>query len=81
MNNMTILSVSNLSIGYATKKEKIVIAQNLNLNLQSGKLIALIGANGIGKSTLLRTLCGIQKVLLTPFQRVATAKKTTRNIE
>jgi iron complex transport system ATP-binding protein len=58
-----ILSTSNLSIGYAAKKEKIVIASNLNLNLQAGKLISLIGANGIGKSTLLRTLCGIQKPL------------------
>ena len=61
--NINILTTSNLSIGYATKKEKIVIAQNLNLQLQSGKLIALIGANGIGKSTLLRTLTGIQKQL------------------
>lgn len=59
----SILSTSNLSIGYTTKKEKIVIASNLNLNLQAGKLISLIGANGIGKSTLLRTLCGIQKPL------------------
>ncbi|RAR75714.1 ABC transporter ATP-binding protein [Flavobacterium aciduliphilum] len=61
MNNNNILSASNLSIGYATKKEQIVIASNLNLNLQAGKLISLVGANGIGKSTLLRTLCGIQK--------------------
>ena len=58
-----ILSTSNLSIGYATKKEKSYIAQNINLQLQSGKLIALIGSNGIGKSTLLRTLTGIQKPL------------------
>ena len=57
----SILSTSNISIGYTTKKETIVIAENLNLNLQEGKLIALIGANGIGKSTLLRTLTGIQK--------------------
>ena len=63
MSNNNILSTSNLSIGYATKKKPIVIAENLNLNLQAGKLIALIGANGIGKSTLLRTLCGIQKPL------------------
>jgi len=56
-----ILSVSNLSIGYITKKEKNVIASNLNLNLQAGKLISLVGANGIGKSTFLRTLSGIQK--------------------
>jgi iron complex transport system ATP-binding protein len=58
-----ILSTSNLSIGYQSKKEKIVIADNLNLHFETGKLIALIGANGIGKSTLLRTLTGIQKPL------------------
>lgn len=56
-----ILSTINLSIGYTTKKSTIVIAENLNLKLQQGKLIALIGANGIGKSTLLRTITGIQK--------------------
>lgn len=63
MSQNNILTSSNLSIGYTTKKEQIVIAQNLNLNLKSGTLIALIGANGIGKSTLLRTLTGIQKPL------------------
>lgn len=59
--NKNILTTSNLSIGYKTKKETNIIAKNLNLNLQQGKLIALIGGNGIGKSTLLRTLTGIQK--------------------
>ena len=59
----TILSTSNLSIGYKTKRAAVTIAQNLNLNLTSGKLIALIGANGIGKSTLLRTITGIQQPL------------------
>ncbi len=59
--NNTILSTSQLSIGYASKKERVVVAENLNLNLDKGKLIALIGANGVGKSTLLRTLTGIQK--------------------
>lgn len=59
----TILSTSNLIIGYKSKKATITIAQNLNLNLEPGKLIALIGANGIGKSTLLRTITGIQHPL------------------
>ena len=63
MSNRNILSTSNLSIGYVTKKEKVVISSSLNLNLQAGKLVSLVGANGIGKSTLLRTLCGIQKPL------------------
>ena len=59
----TILSTSNLNIGYKSKKGVTTISQNLNLNLSSGKLISLIGANGIGKSTLLRTITGIQKPL------------------
>ncbi len=59
----TILSTSNLSIGYKTKKVAVTIAQDLNLTFDSGKLIALIGANGIGKSTLLRTITGIQSPL------------------
>ena len=61
MKNLYVISTSNLSIGYKTKKETVIIAENLNLNLASGKLITLIGANGIGKSTLLRTITGIQK--------------------
>jgi iron complex transport system ATP-binding protein len=63
-NNNTILSTSNLNIGYKSKKQTITIGQNINLKLKSGKLITLIGANGVGKSTLLRTLTGIQKPLL-----------------
>lgn len=58
-----IVFTNQLSIGYSSKKEVNCIAQNLNLELQTGKLISLIGANGIGKSTLLRTLTGIQKPL------------------
>jgi iron complex transport system ATP-binding protein len=61
--NKIIISTSELTIGYKSKGGKIAIAENLNLNLEAGKLIALIGANGIGKSTLLRTLTGIQKPL------------------
>lgn len=58
-----ILSVENLSIGYQSKKEQSIIVENINLDLHEGKLISLIGANGIGKSTLLRTLSGLQKPL------------------
>lgn len=58
-----ILSAEQLSIGYSNKKESAVIADGINISLSQGKLIALIGANGIGKSTLLRTLTGIQMPL------------------
>ena len=60
----SILSTSNLSIGYQSKKDKNTIAEHLNLSFEQGKLISLVGGNGIGKSTLLRTLTGIQKPLV-----------------
>ncbi|RIA10107.1 iron complex transport system ATP-binding protein [Flavobacteriaceae bacterium MAR_2010_72] len=59
----TILKTNNLSIGYASKKELKVIASNINIALQKGELIGLVGANGIGKSTLLRSLTKVQKPL------------------
>ena len=58
-----ILTSSNLSIGYHAKGKDNIIANQLNVKLDSGKLISLVGANGIGKSTLLRTLTAIQKPL------------------
>ena len=58
-----ILHTENLSIGYSQKKHDHIIASNVNVALGKAKLISLIGANGIGKSTLLRTLTGIQKPL------------------
>jgi iron complex transport system ATP-binding protein len=61
--NNPILTTSNLCIGYSSEKENKTIASNINLTLKRGELIALIGANGIGKSTLLRTLIGIQPPL------------------
>lgn len=63
MENKNNMITSNLSIGYQTKKEKIIIASTINLSLKTGKLITIVGENGIGKSTLLRTLTGIQKPL------------------
>ncbi len=58
-----ILKTSNLSIGYMSKKGPKVIAENINIELTRGELIGLVGANGIGKSTLLRTLTNIQHPL------------------
>ncbi len=66
MNNDTlniILKANQLSIGYKTKNAETMIATNINFELKKGQLIGLVGANGIGKSTLLRTLIKVQPAL------------------
>jgi len=50
-----IISLSQLSVGYTLSHPVI---SDINLELRSGQLACLIGENGIGKSTLLKTLTG-----------------------
>ena len=57
------LNVLDLSIGYKIKKRANVIAKNINFSLHQGELAAIVGVNGIGKSTLLRTLGKVQPKL------------------
>ena len=49
------ITLSHLSVGY---KIGHAVVSDINLTLQSGKLACLIGENGVGKSTLLKTLTG-----------------------
>ena len=62
-NQHIVLKTENLSIGYSNKNAPTVVASNINIELHKGELIGLVGANGIGKSTLLRTLTKVQKPL------------------
>ena len=59
-NQHIILKTKDLAVGYSTKKNKTIIASAINIELKQGELIGLVGANGIGKSTLLRTLAKVQ---------------------
>ncbi|MEZ5422520.1 MAG: ABC-F family ATP-binding cassette domain-containing protein [Pyrinomonadaceae bacterium] len=49
-----VLTTEDLSIGYGKK----VLAENLNISLHRGGALGIIGGNGTGKTTLLKTLIG-----------------------
>ena len=55
MNKQATLSIRDLSIGYKTKGNQKIVAQHLNSVIYNQELTCLLGANGVGKSTLLRT--------------------------
>lgn len=50
-----IISISHLSVGYSPS---LPVISDINIEVKSGQLTCLIGENGIGKSTLLKTLAG-----------------------
>ena len=55
---MTKLSLCNIGLSITNK----VILESINLELNSGELVVLLGANGAGKSSLLRSALGLAQV-------------------
>ncbi len=51
------LSTNNLGIGYGEQ----MIVESLNLHIPKGKVTTMIGPNGCGKSTILKTMARIQR--------------------
>ena len=52
MKSKPVLKTENLSVGYPKK----MVLESVNLDFYSGEFVSLLGPNGVGKSTLLRTL-------------------------
>ena len=56
-----IIELSNASIGYKAKTHSLnVVKSGISVCALKGELVSLIGGNGVGKSTLLRTIAGFQ---------------------
>ena len=49
------LSIHDLDFSYRDKK----VLNGINLDMDKGHIIALLGCNGVGKSTLMKCICGI----------------------
>jgi branched-chain amino acid transport system ATP-binding protein len=50
-----LLTVDNVSSGYGLTP----VLRKLSLHVDTGEVVAVVGANGVGKSTLLRTITGL----------------------
>lgn len=49
------VELRNLGVSFGARR----ILSNINLSIQSGELVAIVGPNGVGKSTLVRAMLGL----------------------
>ena len=54
---------NNLAIGYRRGTDVRMVQRDLSFSLLKGEMVCMLGRNGVGKSTLLRTLAGLQHPL------------------
>ena len=59
MREKVILSINKLSFGYTQEKE---VLKDINLDLNEGEILGILGASGIGKSSLLRIIVGLSLI-------------------
>jgi len=58
---MSLMEVRNLSKVYGSGEAQVTALKNINLNIEQGEFIAIVGPSGSGKSTLLHLLGGVDK--------------------
>jgi len=56
-----ILSLKNITISFAKGKDSFKVLNEFNLDVEKGKITALIGGNGTGKTTLFNIISGFQE--------------------
>lgn len=68
-----ILKIENLTKNYVTQSESLAVLKGVNLSVQTGERVCVIGESGNGKSTLLNILGGIDaasggRILAGPYE-------------
>ena len=58
---MTLIEVKNLNKIYGSGEAEVKALKNINLNIEQGEFVAIVGQSGSGKSTLLHLLGGVDK--------------------
>ena len=56
-----LIEAVNVDKRYTTKREVIHVLDQMNLKVLSGEVLGIVGASGVGKSTLLHVLGGLDK--------------------
>ena len=59
MSDSPVLELQDVSFGYGEGEDRVCVLENVNLSVESGQRLALLGRSGSGKSTLMNILAGL----------------------
>ncbi len=59
METKTCITINEATLGYKKNKQNVEVLKSINLQFNTTDFIGIVGLNGTGKSTLLKTLCGL----------------------
>jgi iron complex transport system ATP-binding protein len=63
MDKKDCIVLKDAALGYKKTNNTISVLKNINLTFYPGDFVGIVGVNGVGKSTLLKSLCGLLPVL------------------
>ena len=55
------LEINKAVFGYTGKNKRKTVLENVSFSLDKGELLCILGANGVGKTTMYRTILGWQR--------------------
>jgi lipoprotein-releasing system ATP-binding protein len=59
---MAFIEVANVAKSYVVGATRLTVLRQLTLNVDKGEMVAIVGASGVGKSTLLHVLGGLDSI-------------------
>ena len=59
-NNKEVINLENISLSFGKRK----ILENINISINEGEIVGLLGPNGVGKSTIFNLITGLLKPIM-----------------